>query len=78
MPETLPDYANYLGRPEITFINLSGPEEDPREIAAKRLKTLHEKYPACQLCLIMRVILDAALRLAGAHPARQNPRIIPH
>ena len=64
---------------EIT-INLSKPEKDPREIAAAKTaqNTSDEKYPACQLCLDNEGYSGrGASSGAGAHPARQNLRIIP-
>lgn len=63
---------------EIT-INLSKPEKDPREIAAAKTaqNTSGEKYPACQLCLDNEGYSGrGASSGAGAHPARQNLRII--
>ena len=63
---------------EIT-INLSKPEKDPREIAAAGVATNDgEKYPACQLCIENEGYPGrAASAPGGAHPARQNLRIIP-
>ena len=63
---------------EIT-INLSKPEKDPREIAAAgAAKDAGEKYPACQLCIENEGYPGrAASAPGGAHPARQNLRIIP-
>ena len=63
---------------EIT-INLSKPEKDPREIAAAgAAKNDGEKYPACQLCIENEGYAGrAASAPGGAHPARQNLRIIP-
>ena len=63
---------------EIT-INLSKPEKDPREIAAAGVATNDgEKYPACQLCVENEGYPGrAASAPGGAHPARQNLRIIP-
>ena len=61
-------------------INLSKPEKDPREIAAAKTtqNTSGEKYPACQLCLDNEGYSGrGASSCAGAHPARQNLRIIP-
>lgn len=70
-------YESAYGPLEIT-INLSKPEKDPREIAAAGKAPAGEKYPACQLCIenegyAGRPASDAF----GAHPARQNLRIIP-
>ena len=63
---------------EIT-INLSKPEKDPREIAAAGVAANDgEKYPACQLCIENEGYPGrAASAPDGAHPARQNLRIIP-
>lgn len=63
---------------EIT-INLSKPEKDPREIAAAGVAANGgEKYPACQLCIENEGYPGrAASAPGGAHPARQNLRIIP-
>ncbi|MGN0072015.1 MAG: UDP-glucose--hexose-1-phosphate uridylyltransferase [Atopobiaceae bacterium] len=70
-------HESEFGPLEIT-INLSKPEKDPREIAAAGKAPAGEKYPACQLCIENegypgRPASDAF----GAHPARQNLRIIP-
>ena len=63
---------------EIT-INLSKPEKDPREIAAAgAAKNTGEKYPACQLCIQNEGYAGrSAAAVGGAHPARQNLRIVP-
>ena len=63
---------------EIT-INLSKPEKDPREIAAAGVAANDgEKYPACQLCIENEGYPGRAASVpGGAHPARQNLRIIP-
>ena len=63
---------------EIT-INLSKPEKDPREIAAAGAAAPDaEKYPACQLCIENEGYPGrAASAPGGAHPARQNLRIVP-
>jgi UDPglucose--hexose-1-phosphate uridylyltransferase len=63
---------------EIT-INLSKPEKDPRDIAAAgAAASTDEVYPACQLCMSNEGYPGrAAADVAGAHPARQNLRIIP-
>ena len=63
---------------EIT-INLSKPEKDPRDIAAAgAAKNTGEKYPACQLCIENEGYPGrSAAADGGAHPARQNLRIIP-
>ena len=66
------------GNLEIT-INLSRPEKDPREIAAAgATQNNGEKYPACQLCIENEGYPGRGAGAAGgAHPARQNLRIIP-
>ena len=63
---------------EIT-INLSKPEKDPRDIAAAgAAKNTGEKYPACQLCIENEGYPGrSAAADGGAHPARQNLRIVP-
>lgn len=63
---------------EVT-INLSKPEKDPREIAAAgAAKDAGGKYPACQLCIENEGYAGrAASAPGGAHPARQNLRIVP-
>ena len=63
---------------EIT-INLSKPEKDPREIAAAgAAKNDGEKYPSCQLCIQNEGYPGrGAAAPGGAHPARQNLRIVP-
>ena len=63
---------------EIT-INLSKPEKDPRDIAAAGVaKNTGEKYPACQLCIENEGYPGrSAAADGGAHPARQNLRVIP-
>ena len=63
---------------EIT-INLSKPEKDPREIAAAgAAKNDGEKYPSCQLCIQNEGYPGrGAAAAGGAHPARQNLRIVP-
>lgn len=62
---------------EIT-INLSKPEKDPRDIAAAgAAKATNEVYPACQLCLTNEGYAGrAAAADGGAHPARQNLRLV--
>lgn len=64
------------GNLEIT-INLSKPEKDPRDIAAAVAPTSDAKYPACQLCIENEGYAGRAANNNGAHPARQNLRIIP-
>jgi UDPglucose--hexose-1-phosphate uridylyltransferase len=65
------------GSMEIT-INLSKPEKDPREIAAAGKASAGEKYPACQLCIENEGYPGrGAADPMGAHPARQNLRIVP-
>ena len=63
---------------EIT-INRSKPEKDPREIAAAGAAPVSgEAYPACQLCVENEGYPGrAAASPGGAHPARQNLRIVP-
>ncbi|AEB07859.1 UTP-hexose-1-phosphate uridylyltransferase [Coriobacterium glomerans PW2] len=63
---------------EIT-INLSKPEKDPREIAAAgKARPLQRNYPACQLCIENEGYPGrSADEAGGAHPARQNLRIVP-
>lgn len=66
------------GELEIT-INLSKPEKDPRDIAAALTRADDaEPYPACQLCMSNEGYAGrAAASPQGAHPARQNLRIVP-
>ena len=66
---------------EIT-INLSKPEKDPRDIAragaASAAGTAGDKYPACALCMENEGYSGRGASSAlGAHPARQNLRIVP-
>lgn len=62
---------------EIT-INLSKPEKDPKAIAAAGAKKTNEAYPACQLCIQNEGYAGrSGISSTGAHPARQNLRIIP-
>ena len=62
---------------EIT-INLSKPEKDPKAIAAAGSAPAGEAYPACQLCLENEGYYGRGAGDAnGAHPARQNLRIVP-
>ena len=63
---------------EIT-INLSKPEKDPREIAAAGAAPADgDVYPACQLCVENEGYPGrGAASPHGAHPARQNLRIVP-
>ena len=70
--------ATSWGDLEIT-INLSKPEKDPREIAAAgAAQNNGENYPACQLCIENEGYPGRGAGAAGgAHPARQNLRIIP-
>lgn len=62
---------------EIT-INLSKPEKDPRDIAAAgAAPATGEVYPSCQLCLTNEGYAGrAAAAPGGAHPARQNLRLV--
>ena len=65
------------GNLEIT-INLSKPEKDPREIAAAGAAApTAEVYPACQLCVENEGYPGRSAADGGAHPARQNLRIVP-
>ena len=66
------------GELEIT-INRSKPEKDPRDIAAAgRAASTGEKYPSCQLCIENEGYPGRpASAPGGAHPARQNLRIVP-
>ena len=70
--------ATDWGNLEIT-INLSKPEKDPRDIAAAgAAKNTGEQYPACQLCIENEGYPGRpAAAAGGAHPARQNLRIVP-
>ncbi len=65
------------GELEIT-INKSKPEKDPRDIAAAGAAPVGEAYPACQLCVQNEGYSGRpAAASHGAHPARQNLRIVP-
>ena len=65
------------GTLEIT-INLSKPEKDPRDIAAAgAARPSGEAYPACQLCIENEGYPGRGASDGGAHPARQNLRIVP-
>ena len=66
------------GDPEIT-INLSKPEKDPKAIAAAgAAPATGDVYPACQLCMENEGYRGRGAGEAnGAHPARQNLRIVP-
>lgn len=72
------DLSDTVGELEIT-INLSKPEKDPRDIAAALTRADDaEPYPACQLCMSNEGYAGrAAASPQGAHPARQNLRIVP-
>ncbi|RVU97920.1 UDP-glucose--hexose-1-phosphate uridylyltransferase [Coriobacteriales bacterium OH1046] len=62
---------------EIT-INRSKPEKDPRDIAAAAAAPAGGAYPACQLCVENEGYAGrGAGHAGGAHPARQNLRIVP-
>lgn len=63
---------------EIT-INLSKPEKDPKAIAAAgAAPATGDVYPACQLCMENEGYRGRGAGEAnGAHPARQNLRIVP-
>lgn len=65
------------GELEIT-INLSKPEKDPAAIAAAGAAPSGEQYPACQLCRENEGYYGRGAGVAfGAHPARQNLRVVP-
>ena len=66
------------GELEIT-INLSKPEKDPKAIAAAgAAPATGDVYPACQLCMENEGYRGRGAGEAnGAHPARQNLRIVP-
>ena len=70
--------ATEWGELEIT-INLSKPEKDPKAIAAAgAAKDTGDVYPACQLCMENEGYPGRGAGAAhGAHPARQNLRILP-
>ena len=62
---------------EIT-INLSKPEKDPAAIAAAGQAAVGEQYPACQLCVENEGYYGRGAGAPfGAHPARQNLRVVP-
>ena len=65
------------GELEIT-INLSKPEKDPAAIAAAGSAPTGSQYPACQLCVENVGYYGRGAQAAfGAHPARQNLRVVP-
>ena len=65
------------GELEIT-INLSKPEKDPVAIAAAGAASTGSQYPACQLCVENEGYYGRGAGAAfGAHPARQNLRVVP-
>lgn len=67
----------FWGDLEIT-INLSKPEKDPAAIAAAGKAPVGEQYPACQLCIENEGYFGrGAAADFGAHPARQNLRVVP-
>ena len=68
----------HWGDLEIT-INLSKPEKDPKAIAAAgAAPATGDVYPACQLCMEIEGYRGRGAGEAnGAHPARQNLRIVP-
>ena len=70
--------ATEWGELEIT-INLSKPEKDPKAIAAAgAVKDTGDVYPACQLCMENEGYHGRGAGAPhGAHPARQNLRILP-
>ena len=62
---------------EIT-INLSKPEKDPAAIAAAGAELVGDQYPACQLCVENEGYCGRGAGAPfGAHPARQNLRVVP-
>jgi UDPglucose--hexose-1-phosphate uridylyltransferase len=62
---------------EIT-INLSKPEKDPEAIAAAGKALVGAQYSACQLCIENEGYYGRGAGAAfGAHPARQNLRVVP-
>ena len=62
---------------EIT-INLSKPEKDPAAIAAAGTAPTGAQYPACQLCVENEGYYGRGAGAPfGAHPARQNLRVVP-
>ena len=62
---------------EIT-INLSKPEKDPAAIAEAGKALVGAQYPACQLCVENEGYYGRGAGAAfGAHPARQNLRVVP-
>lgn len=62
---------------EIT-INLSKPEKDPEAIAAAGKALVGAQYPACHLCVENEGYYGRGAGAAfGAHPARQNLRVVP-
>ena len=71
------DAPTVWGDLEIT-INLSKPEKDPAAIAAAGKAPTGEQYPACQLCVENEGYYGRGASAAfGAHPARQNLRVVP-
>ncbi len=65
------------GTLEIT-INRSKPEKDPRDIASAAKVPAGDAYPACQLCMENEGYPGRpASAPGGAHPARQNLRVVP-
>lgn len=65
------------GELEVT-INLSKPEKDPRAIAQAARSFARTRYPACQLCIENEGYQGrGSSSPLGAHPARQNLRIVP-
>ena len=71
------DAPTVWGDLEIT-INLSKPEKDPAAIAAAGKAPTGEQYPACQLCVENEGYYGRGTSAAfGAHPARQNLRVVP-
>ena len=64
------------GELEIT-INKSKPEKDPRDIAVALSAPRGASYPSCQLCIENEGYSGRPAVAGGAHPARQNLRIVP-
>ena len=69
--------ATDWGDLEIT-VNLSKPEKDPAAIAAAGRAPTGAQYPACQLCIENEGYYGRGGGASfGAHPARQNLRVVP-
>ena len=62
---------------EVT-INLSKPEKDPAAIIQEGRALVGSKYPSCQLCVENEGYYGRGAGSSfGAHPARQNLRVVP-